>query len=413
MSKVDEMTSALRLHKWKMEQDRQAAEYKTVTDQFLLASLTAPRKFKSRLHQSQYQGPNARKEAEDAERYRWIRCLADLLTGTPTPTGQVLKQRPGDVGLLGSGRRAGTLRNRGRAIRRFLTWLAMNHGIIYPEEASQYVEHLRVRLAEPCNRGALKNILLAYAFLNEVSGVPHGERPTSSQLYTVILQELPTQATPGRTTQQAPRMLTSMLSGLEGLVCDPTEPIYLRIYAWWTLVANWATLRFSDHRGLKPEDITVSASGFSGSLTWFKTLGADKKVVSRPLTVDNGCFVSHAHWLTQGWEVLRSNADLPRDYLLPAPTTDLHGCKQAELKYDTGAALQNKVLSLVSVSGEKVFAAKTTKYWSPHSCGASLPSAVTALSVPKDLKTIWGDGRHKGVTNTPELQKESLRTSSG
>ena len=157
-----------------------------------------------------------------------------------------------------------------RAIRRFLTWLAMNHGLIFPEEASQYVEYLRVKLAEPCNRGALSNIHRAHVFLNEVSGVPPAERPT---------------------TQQVP----TMLGGLESLVCDPTEPIYLHIFAWWILVANWATLRFSDRRGLKPEDISVSDSGFSCSLTWSKTLGSDNKVVSRPLTVDQVCFVSHAH----------------------------------------------------------------------------------------------------------------------
>ena len=56
LANVDEMASALRLHKWKMEQSWQASEYKTVTDQFLLASLSAPRKFKSRLQRSQYQG---------------------------------------------------------------------------------------------------------------------------------------------------------------------------------------------------------------------------------------------------------------------------------------------------------------------------------------------------------------------
>ena len=157
------------------------------------------------------------------------------------------------------------------------------------------------------------------------------------------------------------------------------------------MVANWATLRFSGHRGLKPEDISVSDSGFSGSLTWSKTLGSDKKVVSRPLTVDKVCFVSHTHWLSQGWEVLRANAHFPRDNLLPAPTTDLHGCKQAELKYDTAAALQIKILSLVKFSGEIVFSADTTKHWTTHSCRAYLSSAVTAPVGPEGVEILCGE----------------------
>ena len=57
--------------------------------------LYPPKKYKSRLQLSMYQGPNARKEAEEGERRRWLQLLGNLLAGTPTPMGQLLTTRPG------------------------------------------------------------------------------------------------------------------------------------------------------------------------------------------------------------------------------------------------------------------------------------------------------------------------------
>ena len=38
-------------------------------------------------------------------------------------------------------------------------------------------------------------------------------------------------------------------------------------------------------------------------------------------------------------------ATFDRDYLLPAPSANLRGCKRAELEYDQGFAMQNRVLA--------------------------------------------------------------------
>ena len=50
-------------------------------------------------------------------------------------------------------------------------------------------------------------------------------------------------------------MLSHMLALLEQLVMNEDFPIYLRVYSWWILVQNWATLRFSDHWGLNPSEV--------------------------------------------------------------------------------------------------------------------------------------------------------------
>ena len=64
--------------------------------------------FKSRLHHARFQGPTARKDAEESERQRWLQLLSNLLIGTDTPMGRLLQARQGDIAVLGAGRRAGT-----------------------------------------------------------------------------------------------------------------------------------------------------------------------------------------------------------------------------------------------------------------------------------------------------------------
>ena len=64
--------------------------------------------------------------------------------------------------------------------------------------------------------------------------------------------------------KQAPRML--IIIALEQLSVDDRALPYYRIYSWWVLVQSWGTLRFSDHRGLKPADITVKENSLVGAI---------------------------------------------------------------------------------------------------------------------------------------------------
>ena len=374
-----------------LEQKRKESEQaeKTAADQFIQAASLKPRRFRARYMSTQFDGPSARKDSEEAERSRWISILSEPIKGTATPMGMMLTDKPGQQ-LVGGGRRASTLRSRVRGVRKFLTWLALNRELSYPTSFDQLSEFLQVRLSEPCNRGALKGTHQSFVFLEEMVGTPAQERLTGSALYGVIYRELLASAQPGRPTKQAPRILSPMLSLLEQLVMDVTSPMYLRVYSWWMLLQNWATLRFSDHRGLNPSEVVFREGSFHARLTRSKTIGQDKTITSKPLVVDASCFLSHREWLTKGWSLLQGMANFPRDYLMPAPASHCQSCRKLELRYDAAFAIQNKVLRTLARDGVPVFHSSSTRFWTPHSGRTFLPSATAALGFPKSERDFLG-----------------------
>ena len=218
--------------------------------------------------QSLYQGPNARKEAEETERTKWIELLGSMLAHTPTPIiGTLLAAQPSNLQLLGAGRRAATLRSRVRAVKRFLDWLAVSDAKGYPTELHDNTGYLQGRQSEPCTRGALKGAHKALVFMEEVAGVTAQARITTSSLYLVLQKELLANSIPGRPPKQASRMFMSMLAALEELTVDDKALPYYRVYAWWILLQSWGMMRFSDHRGLKPSDVQVTGNTMSAKLT--------------------------------------------------------------------------------------------------------------------------------------------------
>ena len=198
-----------------------------------------------------------------------------MLAHTPTPMGALLAAQPSNLQLLGAGRRAATLRSRVRAVKRFLDWLAVSLAKGYSAELHDYTGYLQARQSEPCTRGALKGAHKALVFMAVVAGVTAQSRFTTSSLYLVIKKELLSNAIPGRPTKQAPRMFMSMLAALEELTVDDKALPYYRVYAWWILLQSWGTMRFSDHRGLKPSDVQVTGNTMSAKLARSKTTGDD------------------------------------------------------------------------------------------------------------------------------------------
>ena len=67
-----------------------------------------------------------------------------------------------------------------------------------------------------------------------------------------------------------------MLSMLDGVVVNANSPVYHRIHAWWILVQSWRTLRFDDHRGIRPKDVSFIGGSMSARLTSSKTPGSDR-----------------------------------------------------------------------------------------------------------------------------------------
>ena len=390
------MEAAVYLHELAKEKELQANKEKSVHDQFVVASTLRPRKYRARYLQSAFQGPTVRQDAEEAERARWIQTLADMLKGTDTPMGQLLSASPSNTKLLGGGRRVSTLRSRVRLLRRFFSWLALNHQQVYPSSWLQLTEYLRVKLEEPCNRGSLKNAHQAYSFLEEMAGVPADQRFTNSQLYQVVYQELLASALPGRPSKQAPRMLVSVLAALEPVVVDQDTPQYLRVFAWWLLLQAWATLRFSDHRGIRPENVELQNNRLVATLTRSKTLGSDRNLMSKRLVVDSCCFVRCSNWMRAGWEQLTSMANFPRDYLFPAPATHFHGCRKKELGYGQAFALQTRLLRTLKVDGHTLLPQVTRHFWTPHSGRTFMPSCSAALNFEKSDRDFLGGWSAQG-----------------
>ena len=113
-------------------------------------------------------------------------------------------------------------------------------------------------------------------FLEAKAGVSPQDRFTDSQLYNVLYQELLVAALPGNPAKQVPRVLTAVLVAVEHLVVCAQMPRYYRVFAWWLLIQNWATLRFPEHRGILPSSVKIDETGFLAQLTRSKTLGSDR-----------------------------------------------------------------------------------------------------------------------------------------
>ena len=117
--------------------------------------------------------------------------------------------------------------------------------------------YLCMRVSEPCTCCALKQAHMCIVFHEEVIGTQKTERISHTQLYEIIYAELLTSALPGHILKQAPRLFVSILVALEKFVMQSENPAYLRVFALWMNVQCWCTLRFSDHRGIKPSMVRV------------------------------------------------------------------------------------------------------------------------------------------------------------
>ena len=222
--------------------------------------------------------------------------------------GQSLATEPSSQELVGGGRRVGTLRNRVRGIRKFLNFTSSTFKVDFLSSIDYYTAYLRMRVSEPCTQCALKQAHTCIVFLEEVTGIQKSERVTHTQFYEIIQKLRTSHVSP----KQAPRLFVSILIALEKFIMKPDHTAYLRIYALWMLVQCWCSLRFSDHRGIRPSFVSIMGSSLTAQLTWSKTLGHDKPVRSRPLVVDLCCHLAEPLWMTTGWTLVVLSAVRPR-----------------------------------------------------------------------------------------------------
>ena len=87
LAHVTDVEAVLFVHGEQVKMKDQAREEKAAVDTFVAAASFPPTRYKSRLHFARFQGPSARKDAEESERQRWLQLLANLIVGTDTPWG--------------------------------------------------------------------------------------------------------------------------------------------------------------------------------------------------------------------------------------------------------------------------------------------------------------------------------------
>ena len=236
---LDSPQAALYLHNHEKEKGKAGHQAKSAEEQFALALNLRPRRYKTRFERTLYTGPTPRKDAEEAERSRWIHTLATLVMGSPTPVGALLQAQPSDFQYLGAGRRASTLRSLVRHVQKFLAWHTVVHNSPFPSTVQHLVAYMKTRLAEPCNRGALRNINQAYEFLEEVCGLPADRRLTRTEVYQLMYSEFLTQ---GRTRSpyETSTPFLCFAARLFGTPCGGSPGAAL--HAYLRMVAMCATL---------------------------------------------------------------------------------------------------------------------------------------------------------------------------
>ena len=148
-SQVKNEDASVWLHEYHEKKAIAEMKEKQEAAQFMAAWEMKPRRYKTKFQRSLYAGPTARRDAEEAERTRWIHELSLIVSGTPTPMGALLAVKPGNVSMLGAGLRASTLRSRVRLLKKFFSWLVLSHRVVYPLEIEHYTDCLKAKLSEP------------------------------------------------------------------------------------------------------------------------------------------------------------------------------------------------------------------------------------------------------------------------
>ena len=297
-TKMSDAEAEMQLTISRKQKLQESVSSSSAADQLVVAASLRPKWFRTKWQQSCFEGRTARKDAEASGRIRWITLLADLLKNTGTPMGRLIQESPSNIQLLSSGLRAGTLSSRVRAAQKFLAWLATAHNVAFPIHWKQLIEYLQVRLSEPCVRGALEATHRSFLFLQEA--VEASEKLTDSAFFDVSKKELLAAALPGNPPRQAPRFPTILIAAFEDNVMSADVPVFWRAMSWWLLLQSWATLRFFDHRGITPTEVSVSFSGLNGKLTRTKVSGPDKRHNFRLLVVHPSAYVHQKDWLVIG-----------------------------------------------------------------------------------------------------------------
>ena len=86
---VTDSAASMTLAALRRESEHRASVEKSILDQLVIAADMRPKKFRTKWQRIVYDGATARKDAETAERDRWIQLLANLLRSTEHADGKI------------------------------------------------------------------------------------------------------------------------------------------------------------------------------------------------------------------------------------------------------------------------------------------------------------------------------------
>ncbi len=253
-----------------------------------------------------------------------------------------------DRALLGcTGKaRARTIRKRIREWTKAESWFLRVGGFGWPTSASDVVDYLHDRSEEPCARTVPASIVGALSFIEKAGGVPLGARLSMDGLVVSTVEYLTVALSKGaEPTKKAAMILLGMVMALELYVVDVSKPRYCRGVAWLRLVKIWASLRFDDTLGIRPELMVLTASGLEAQLERTKTSGPGRKIRWLSFFVSTQASITGVPWLRTGFEIWQEEGmNFKRDYFMPFPTEDLGGAIQKPVDWAAASSIGRALL---------------------------------------------------------------------
>ena len=358
-----------------------------------------------------------RSSAENDDRNRWLKALADIVCEAELPVFGLVGRgadRDLDYGavlrVVGQGRRLRTVRKRITDWRKFRTYLLGAYGRPWPEGVREVLDYLEVRASEPCARTVPSSFLASLAFIEKSGGVPASRQLAAEPCVRSCVDELNMSlagnCAPGK--KVAPRYPLALVVALEEVVVSAERLDYERMLAWWILVKVWGTLRFDDHRGMAPEKLKLEGGTLSGSLTRSKTSGSGKAIESLPLIVNVEAWLVFPGWLAEGFALWEKHS-FERDFFLALPSPGLHGLRKVEANYADATSMTRvlfaSLAAFVVIKGEYVKKPEKGKllqfnaqvFWTEHSARATLTSwAACSTGVSASWLDVLGRWGAKG-----------------
>ena len=120
-----------------------------------------------------------------------------------------------------------------------------------------------------------------------------------------------------------------------------------------------------------------------------------------------GCTVicPRATWLVSAWDLLCQAALYARYHLLPAPTNNYQRCKSTELRYDTAFTIQTRIISLLTLRGQRSFKFRVAHHWTLRSGSHFMPSAAAARARSRSDRDLLGGWGAEGAKDTAGVAK--------